>query len=107
MLAGWATREWARKGEERAGGIMKEIVSVEVSAFSATVSSLAVRQLNDDLFVTSNCPGYEKVISLARKERETTLTQKLEKIILFTMLAPPIYPLSLETTKVSSNIRSL
>ena len=49
MLAGWATREWARKGEERARGIMKEIVSVEVSAFSATVGSLAVRQLNDDL----------------------------------------------------------
>ena len=58
---------------------MNEIVSVEVSAFSATVGSLAVRQLNDDLFVTSSCPGYERVSSLARKERETTVTQKLKK----------------------------
>ena len=107
MLARWVTREWARKGEERARGIMKEIVSVEVSAFSATVGSLAVRQLNDDLFVTSSCPGYEKVSSLARKERETTVTQKLKKIIVFAMLAPPIHPLFLETTEVSSNIRSL
>ena len=58
---------------------MKENVSVEVSAFSTTVDSLAVRQLNDYLFVTSSCPLYERVSGLARKEREITVTKKLKR----------------------------